>query len=209
MPHAVLQRRVRKRVPRNRTHVHSGPQTTSDRTLSWSKEILLTGWQNSGSSHLRSAPIDLEFVPTNFPGFAALQDVFDQVRFNMVRWLLVLQTAQGSTKVVRPRTMTILSTYDPDGGLMNATDVLSRNNLRIRTLHAANPETSLSGVPGTVAPDTRVVFKQHFHDAGGVSSLLFNSHKIVADIITGDMTPSDALSLKAYCTCSMTFKGLR
>jgi len=200
---------ARRRVPRNRTHVRTTQLHTSTRNLTFSKELVLRNWEASGASHQRSAPIVLEFTASSFPGFSSLAQVFDQVRFDHVTWVIVQQSALGSTKTVRPRTITVLSSYDPDGGNMNSVDVLSRNNLKIRTIHAAVPETSVSGVPGTIAPDTKHLLTKQWHDCNSLSGVTFHSHQVVCDVITGDLTPGDQIVLKAYCHAQLSFKGLR
>jgi hypothetical protein len=149
------------------------------------------------------------FSLDQFPNFAPMQNIYEQVRIDSVSIIMTLTAQVGNTDQP-PRVVNVVFSYDPDGGAdPNARDIFSRQNLKFLPLSFSNPCKSIAGIPGTLSSDGRVE-KRLFYDLVTAGSKKFYLGKFVAicDGFNGD--PSSArINLATVIKVKCTFKGLR
>jgi hypothetical protein len=180
------------------------PLQTLTRRLVRQTSISLQGWQDNANIQL-SQDIQLDFKVTDFPGYASMAAIADHYRILNITHRMTKHYKIGATAASNvARTITLLTSYDKDGGTMNPLDILSRSNLKIATITMNQPTVVISGVPAYRDSSGRVVSRALL-DAQGTQPD-FSSFQIVGMCI---VDPSDVIRLELISTIDVEFQGLR
>ncbi len=183
--------------------------TVFARKLSFFQELSYSSWTDLGNVHLRSLNVGLSFRPVDLPGWSSISQNWDQYRISKVHYLFVNSSTLGQVGINNAgRIVTLMTSYDPDGGSESAVDILSRNNVNFDVMgFASNEWVRKSCVPGHLS-STGEILRNVWLDQNK-ASVYFNSFQTVVDTLSAGITPSDTLRLGTYVTVDLEFRGAR
>ncbi len=209
MPQRRNQQRKPQNQQRNQVARREPRLITFSRQLTFYTEFDYTGWTDLYDHHLRSLNKTLKFRVSDLPGWTSISQNWDQYKIRKAHFHFVNDSKLSGTGIDNVgQVMTLLSSYDPDGGTTNANDILSRNNLSITTMgYGSNYTCTLSCVPGYVTSDGEI--RRDIWIDQGTSTLDFFAFQTVVDILKQGISPGDMLALGCYVSVDLEFKGAR
>lgn len=186
----------------------ANPLNTITRTLARLTSIQLESWQVSNGIQY-SADYRFPFKVTDFPGFSEMAAISDHYKVINVTHRITKHFRVGDntdTGTANPRSLTLLSSYDKDGGNINPLDILSRSNMKAFTVTLNQPTLVLTGQPAYLNQDKRVVTGALL-DAQTTTHPEFNSFTIVA--FGNGIGTGASITLEVIQYVTIQFQGLR
>ncbi len=185
------------------------PLAVFSRKLTLYQELQYSAWTDLGTAHLRSGNSVLSVAPLNLPGWGSIIQNWDQFRITALHYHFVNDSTLGQTGLNNAgRVITLLTSYDPDGGTESAVDILSRNNLETNVLgFASNTSCHKTCVPGYLTTTGEVLRSAWLDQNAG--NRIFYAFQSCVDTLKSGITPSDVLKMGCYLTVSLDLRGAR